>query len=103
MGDTQVYAAKPPQEGTVSYSVTVVKNLRWPGNVTVVKGGRFLSFYLGYGIKKTDPTFVPIAPNDVNNDPEDPVEQPEPTPLNAPEELESDSEEEKKDNEEEED
>ena len=96
IGDTQVYAAKAPQEGTVSYSVILVKNLRWPGNVTVFKGGRWVNFYLGYGIKKTDPTFIPISPSDVNGDPE-------PTPLQAPEELESDSEEEKKENEEEED
>ncbi|OMJ95406.1 hypothetical protein SteCoe_1167 [Stentor coeruleus] len=103
IGDTQVYAAKPPQEGSVTYAVTLVRNLRWPGNYTVYKGGRWVNFYLGYGVKKTDPTFVPISPPDVNADPDDPVEQPEPTPLQAPEELESDSEEEKKDEEEEED
>ena len=101
VGDPQIYAAKPPQEGNVSYSVVVLKNLRWPGNFTVFKGSRWVNFYLGYGIKSTDPTFVPISPPDVVGDPDDPVEQPEPTPLQAPEELESDSEEDKKDEEEE--
>ena len=71
--------------------------------MTVTKGGKWVFFYLGYAVKKTDPTFVPISPPDVNGDPEDPVEQPEPTPLQAPEELESDSEEEKKNEEDEED
>ena len=103
VGDTQVYAAKAPQEGSVNYAVTVVRNLRWPGNCTVFKGSRWVNFYIGYGVKKTDPSFVPISPPDVNGDPEDPTEQPEPTPLQAPEELESDSEEEKKNDEEEED
>lgn len=103
VGDTQVYAAKPPQEGNVIYACSVIKNLRWPGNFTVYKGGRWVNFYLGYGVKKTDPTFVPISPPDVNADPEDPTEQPEPTPLQAPEELESDSEEVKKADDEDED
>lgn len=96
IGDNQVYAAKPPQDGSVMYAATVIRNLRWPGSVTVYKNGKWVNFYLGYGIKKTDPVFVPIAPPDVLVDPEDPSEQPEPTPLEAPEELESDSEEEKK-------
>lgn len=103
VGDNQVYAAKPPAEGSVMYAVTVLKNLRWPGNVTVYKNGRWVGFYLGYGIKKTDPTFVPIAPPDVFADPDDPVEQPEPTPLEAPEMLESDSEEDKKQDDDEDD
>jgi hypothetical protein len=103
VGDNQVYAAKAPQEGSVLYAVTLLKNLRWPGNVTVFKAGRWVNFYLGFGVKKTDPTFVPIAPPDVLADPEDPAEQPEPTPLVAPEMVESDSEEGKKDEEEDDD
>ena len=35
VGDTQSYNQMPPKEGTVSYSVNVIKSLRWPGAVTV--------------------------------------------------------------------
>jgi hypothetical protein len=103
VGDNQVYAAKPPQEGNVVYAVTLVRNLRWPGNYTVFKAGRWVNFYLGFGVKKTDPSFVPVAPPDALADPDDPVEQPEPTPLNAPELVESESEEEKKEDDEDDD
>ena len=103
VGDNQVYAAKPPQEGSAMYAVTLIKNLRWPGNLTVFKGGRWVNFYLGFGVKKTDPSFVPIAPPDVLGDPDDPVEQPEPTPLVAPEMVESESEEGKKEDDEDDD
>jgi len=47
----------PPREGTVSYAVNVVRSLRWPGAVTVAKGGKFCNFYIGYGLKKGDSSY----------------------------------------------
>jgi hypothetical protein len=35
VGDPQPYNQLPPKEGTTTYSVNVVKSLRWPGSVTV--------------------------------------------------------------------
>lgn len=100
IGDTQIYGLKTG-EGNNCYGVTVIKNKRWNGAVTLYKGGKFTALYLGYGLKSTDRALRPQGPPDVTEDPEDPTEQPEPTPLEAPEELESDSEEENKDEEDE--
>ena len=81
-GDAQQYTKG---EATVCYAVNVIKSLRWPGAITVSKGGRFSNLYIGYGIKRTDPSFNPTMPPNVDKEPEDPEEQPEPTPLHEPE------------------
>ena len=39
VGDTQQYNQLPPKEGTTTYAVNVIRSLRWPGAVTVAKGG----------------------------------------------------------------
>lgn len=53
VGDTQQYNLIPnafrKQEGTTSYAVNVIKSLRWPGAVTVSKGGKFTNVYVGFG------------------------------------------------------
>jgi hypothetical protein len=66
--------------------VNVIKSLRWPGALTVQKGGSFCSIYVGDGIKKGDTSYNPTEPPEVMSDPKDQVERPEPTPLQAPEE-----------------
>ena len=59
--------------------------------------------YVGNGLKRGDACFSPTEPPEVLKDPLDQVEQPEPTPLTAPEEpLEDDTDKENGDNEEEE-
>ena len=52
VGDTQQYNQLPPKEGTTTYAVNVIRSLRWPGAVTVAKGGKFASVYVGYGLKR---------------------------------------------------
>lgn len=92
VGDNQPYN-KTSGEGTQSYNATVIKSLRWPGAVTVVQNGTFCNFYSGNGMKKGDVCLNPTEPPEIMDDPEDQVEQPEPTPLHAPEEpLEPDTE-----------
>lgn len=66
--------------------MNVLKSLRWPGALTVAKGGKFTSIYVGYGMKRGDPSYNPIEPPEVQKDPIDQVEMPEPTPLEAPQE-----------------
>lgn len=85
VGDTQSYT-KTSGEGSVSYCVNVIRSLRWPGAVTVAKGGKFCNVYVGHGIKRGDYSFSPTEPPDVLKDPVDQPEMPEPTPLEAPEE-----------------
>ena len=49
------------------------------------KGGKFTSIYVGYGLKRGGTTQMPARPEEVIADPEEPKEQPEPTPLTEPE------------------
>ena len=60
VGDNQPFNQIPPKEGTVSYGVNVLRSLRWPGAVTVSKGGKFTSIYVGYGLKRGGPNKAPI-------------------------------------------
>lgn len=67
------------------------------------QNGIWQSIYVGYGIKNGDTCQQPTSPPDVMKDPEDSEEQPEPTPLVAPEPpLEPDTDEENKKGEEDE-
>lgn len=60
--------------------------MRWPGATTVAKNGKYCTIYVGDGIKRGDTSFNPTEPPEVQSDPVDQIEQPEPTPLVAPEE-----------------
>jgi hypothetical protein len=91
VGHNQVYASKPPGEGSQNYGVGVISSLRWPGATTVFKGGRWANLYIGYGLKSGVTSFNPVFPPDVPNDPEDPVEEREPNPAERPIILEEDS------------
>jgi hypothetical protein len=64
--------------------VNTVRSFRWPGALTVIKGNKFTSIYIGSGLKKGDKCISPFVPPEVNSDPKEPAEQPEPTPLNEP-------------------
>ena len=80
-GDAQQYTKG---EGTVAYGVNVIKSIRWPGALTVCKGGKFTNVYIGYGVKREGPSFNPTVPPVVDKEPQDPEEQPEPNPDKDP-------------------
>ena len=65
----------------------MIRSLRWPGSVTVAKGGKCTTVYVGYGMKKGDPSYNPVEPPEVQGDPEEEAEMPEPTPLTEPVEV----------------
>lgn len=67
-GDTQQYRVG---EGTKIYAVVMIKSLRWPGSVTVAKGGKFCSLYVGDGVKYGGPSYFPTEPPEVQSDPVD--------------------------------
>ena len=81
VGDTQQYTEG---EETTSYAVNVIKSIRWPGAVTVAKGGKFCNIYIGHGLKKGDPSYTPQEPPEVCVDPEEEEDQPEPNPPTEP-------------------
>jgi radial spoke head protein 4/6 len=87
VGDQQQYNLPPPKDGVTSYAVNVIRSLRWPGALTVAKSGKFLNFYVGFGMKKGDSSFQPTEPPEVCADPDETEMQDEPTPKEAPEEL----------------
>jgi radial spoke head protein 4A len=90
-GDQQAYVLTTKDGGNAVYSVGSVKSLRWPGAYTVFQSGRWLSIYIGNGVKASSISFQPIAPQEIKEDPDDIDEFPEPNPKDALEKLESDT------------
>ena len=84
IGDPQSYTLTTKEGGTTVYSTNVLKSIRWPGAVTVCSGGRFLSIYMGNGVKMTGASYEPLAPVDIKDEPDDMAEHPEPNPKNPP-------------------
>ena len=70
----------------MTYAVNVIRSIRWPGSVTVAKGGKYTSIYVGDAIKRGETSFNPTEPPEVQDDPTEQEARPEPTPLLPPEE-----------------
>ena len=78
VGDTQLYSDAGAEGEPISYAVNVIKSVRWPGSVTVSKGGKCTTVYVGYGLKKGDPSLNPTTPPSVQEDPSEMAEMFEP-------------------------
>ena len=85
VGDQQQYTLEGAEGENYTFAVNVIKSLRWPGAVTVSKAGKCTSVYVGFGLKKGDPSYNPTEPPNVQEDPEEDSEMPEPNPLTPPE------------------
>ena len=68
----------------MSYNCVEVKSLKWKGAITVSQNGNWANLYIGYGIKTGDVCFNPTTPLKIQEDPDEVIEMPEPTPLQAP-------------------
>ena len=68
----------------ITHAVVLVKNLRWPGTLTVWKEEKFANIYVGYGIKSIGENYYPTQLMKVNKDPADLEEQKEPFPEKEP-------------------
>ena len=68
----------------ITHAVVLVKNLRWPGTLTVWKEEKFANIYVGYGIKAIGENYYPTQLMKVDKDPEDLEEQKEPFPEKEP-------------------
>ena len=55
----------PKEDGTSCYAVTTLRNPHWPGWTTVASGKEFISIYLGFGAKSSQPPFHPFGPEDI--------------------------------------
>ena len=92
-GDAQLYAEGETQ---YSYAVNVITSLRWPGSITVAKGGKFVSIYVGDGNKRGDFSYNPTDTPEVNDDPKQQEDQPEPQgkdPADDPQPVDGEGEE----------
>jgi hypothetical protein len=81
VGDQQSYNSAKEGGNATTYAVNVLKSLKWPGAITVHKCGKFCSIYVGDGMKVGANSMSPTEPPEVQRDPEDETEMPEPTPL----------------------
>jgi len=61
-----------------SNAITCVRSLTWPGAVTVAQYANMVSLYVGYGLAAKEPDFFPSMLPDVQEEPEDPMEETEP-------------------------
>ena len=68
----------------ITHAVVLVKNMRWPGTLTVWKEEKFANIYVGYGIKAIGENYYPTQLMKVDKDPEDLEEQKEPFPEKEP-------------------
>ncbi|CAD8046324.1 unnamed protein product [Paramecium primaurelia] len=93
-GETQQYTNQ--EEQPLSYQIVQLRNYLWPGAITVSNSNDFISIYFGYGNKNQQNSFNPLAPNDIQEEPEDIDEIPEPNPREQPDELEPDSDDERR-------
>jgi len=69
-GDTQKYQVG--EEGVeTAYSVVMLKSLWWPGAYHIAQEGLWTFFYVGDGIKANQPSFLPLQPENIQDEPED--------------------------------
>jgi len=78
-GDPTMYRSVPdPAAPLRSSAVVYVRSLSWPGAVCAIRNGQFVNIYVGYGLGAVSSNFFPMAPPDVQDEPEDPGEVEEP-------------------------
>lgn len=62
----QLYNNVGKDEGSTScYGLVTIKNINWPGWVTVTGLGTYDSIYVGYGYKATQAAFYPMGCDDL--------------------------------------
>ena len=65
---------------TTPHGIAVLRSTKWPGATTVADGSSFVNHYVGFGICAGTVPFFPAAPGEVQAEPDDLEEQPEPQP-----------------------
>jgi hypothetical protein len=68
----------------ITHAAVLVKNMRWPGTLTVWKEEKFANIYVGYEIKAIGENYDPTQLMKVDKDPQDLEEQKEPFPEKEP-------------------
>ena len=68
----------------ITHAAIIVKNLRWPGTLTVWKEEKFANIYIGFGIKAIGENYFPTQLMKIDKDAADLDEQKEPFPEKEP-------------------
>jgi hypothetical protein len=84
MGEQDNFLSSQDGKKSVNFGVVVARSLQWPGSYSFYQPGQVLQVYVGSGQKYEEKTYFPEYPPDVNSDPEEFEDQPEPTPLASP-------------------
>jgi len=56
------YATYTKETGKINYGVIAIKNIFWPGSVTVYHRQQWQSLYVGYGFKLSNELYYPNEP-----------------------------------------
>eukprot|EP00928_Gymnodinium_smaydae_P064187 TRINITY_DN47596_c0_g1_i1.p1 TRINITY_DN47596_c0_g1~~TRINITY_DN47596_c0_g1_i1.p1 ORF type:complete len:467 (-),score=114.31 TRINITY_DN47596_c0_g1_i1:72-1472(-) len=88
-GDTTLYTSPLPgtaerPKGPRCNATTYVRSVTWPGAVCATRGEQLVNMYVGYGWPAGKPDFYIRAPLDIQDEPDDCDEQPEPVEAPAP-------------------
>lgn len=91
-GDSQVFTK---DEGNLVYGVTVLRNIYWPGWVTIgyvmkyfIQKSGYCNFYLGNGLKAIQPSWNEYTNPDIEVEGNDCKEEDEPNPKEEPKAVE---------------
>ena len=69
MGDKNIYKHQSIPNKEVNYGVVVARSLQWPGSYTFYTQGRYLSVYVGNGLKYETQSYFPVHPPKIMEDP----------------------------------
>lgn len=84
MGEKSDFVSATDPKKAENHGVVVARSLQWPGSFSFYHMGQIYQIYVGNGHKYEERKFYPEFPPDVESDPEEFEDQPEPTPLESP-------------------
>lgn len=68
-GEQDVFGTPKNPNDKVNFGTVVVKSLQWPGAHTFFTSGRWMSIYVGDGLKYEQKSFYPVFPPVIREDP----------------------------------
>jgi hypothetical protein len=70
-GEQDVFGTPKNPNDKANFGTVVVKSLQWPGAHTFFTGGKWMSIYVGDGLKHEQKSFYPVFPPKIREDPTD--------------------------------
>ena len=79
-GEQDVFGTPKNPSEKINFGTVVVKSLQWPGAHTFFTGGKWMSIYVGDGLKYEQKSFYPVFPPKIREDPSEKPCYHEPNP-----------------------